>query len=157
MVAFAYGVRIVGDLSHAGCVQGLKVAAVAVVAQAVVDDGAQVVPRRASRHHCRRKRHRSRDLYYVWMQLAVIAGGAIAGGLFGLWFSIERLVRPSAPSSRHLRLRLPRLFFGLLAALPWLVRVWPIEPLRVFDGFYRSGALVFGGGHVVLRCCKQAT
>jgi chromate transporter len=41
-------------------------------------------------------------------------------------------------------------FFALLVALPVLRQVVPSPPLAVFDGFYRAGALVFGGGHVVL-------
>ncbi|ROL77062.1 chromate transporter [Pseudomonas protegens] len=38
----------------------------------------------------------------------------------------------------------------LLLVLPWLATHWPNAWLRLFDGFYRIGALVFGGGHVVL-------
>ena len=42
------------------------------------------------------------------------------------------------------------LFFGLLLLLPLAAGHSPSSSLQVFDGFYRSGALVFGGGHVVL-------
>ena len=42
------------------------------------------------------------------------------------------------------------LFFALLIGLPLLAAALPVQPLRLFDSFYRSGALVFGGGHVVL-------
>ncbi|MGC2415331.1 MAG: chromate transporter, partial [Stellaceae bacterium] len=42
------------------------------------------------------------------------------------------------------------LFFGLLIGLPLIAAAVPAQPLRLFDSFYRSGALVFGGGHVVL-------
>jgi chromate transporter len=42
------------------------------------------------------------------------------------------------------------LFFVLLSGLPLLAASLPYQPVRLFDSFYRSGALVFGGGHVVL-------
>src|SRR6185312_2844608 len=42
------------------------------------------------------------------------------------------------------------LFVVLLIGLPLLAAAVPSQPLRLFDSFYRSGALVFGGGHVVL-------
>ena len=47
------------------------------------------------------------------------------------------------------------LFFGLLFALPWLANLWPNRFLLVLNGFYRAGALVFGGGHVVLPLLQQ--
>jgi hypothetical protein len=41
-------------------------------------------------------------------------------------------------------------FFGLLIGLAVLQSAFPSQPLALFDGFYRAGSLVFGGGHVVL-------
>src|SRR4029077_20731694 len=41
-------------------------------------------------------------------------------------------------------------FFALLVGLPLLTAAVPAQPIRLLDSFYRSGALVFGGGHVVL-------
>jgi chromate transporter len=41
-------------------------------------------------------------------------------------------------------------FFGLLFALPVLAQALGNHALAVFDACYRSGSLVFGGGHVVL-------
>jgi chromate transporter len=48
------------------------------------------------------------------------------------------------------------LFLGLLFALPLLQRVLHSAPLGLFSAFYRSGALVFGGGHVVLPLLRAA-
>ena len=42
------------------------------------------------------------------------------------------------------------LFFALLAGLPAASAIYQSQPLALFDSFYRSGSLVFGGGHVVL-------
>jgi len=81
-------------------------------------------------------------------------GAIIAGGLAGLW-----LCRGApAPVIGHLTFPLSRragsmmlaLFFVLLIALPLLRSAFPAQGLALFDAFYRAGALVFGGGHVVL-------
>jgi chromate transporter len=47
-------------------------------------------------------------------------------------------------------------FFGLLVGLPLLVRLGTSQGLCLFDAFYRTGALVFGGGHVVLPLLRDA-
>ena len=49
------------------------------------------------------------------------------------------------------------LFFVLLFGLPWWKSATGSPALAVFDGFYRAGALVFGGGHVVLPLLQAAT
>lgn len=49
------------------------------------------------------------------------------------------------------------LFFALLFGLPALTQAYPLLPAEVFGAFYRSGALVFGGGHVVLPLLEQQT
>ena len=41
-------------------------------------------------------------------------------------------------------------FVGLLIFLPVLAVISGVQSLRLFDSFFRSGSLVFGGGHVVL-------
>ena len=46
------------------------------------------------------------------------------------------------------------LFFVLLVGLPILASTWPSQALALADSFYRSGSLVFGGGHVVLALLK---
>ena len=52
--------------------------------------------------------------------------------------------------SRRTAVFLLALFFVLLLALPLLAQLWPLPWLQRVDAFYRAGALVFGGGHVVL-------
>jgi chromate transport protein ChrA len=125
MVAFAYGVRIVGDLSHAGWVQGLKVAAVAVVAQAVWTMARKLCPDAPRATIAVASAIVLAIFTTSWMQLVVIAGGAIAGGLLGRSFSIEKTGTPPPP--HHHRAIYGYvclgLFFGLLVALPWLVRI----------------------------------
>ena len=83
-------------------------------------------------------------------QLGVILLAGIAGLL---------LFRPDVPAPAKARPAPPRtltgivalmLFFGLLAGLPVLTATSDSHTLAVLDAFYRAGALVFGGGHVVL-------
>src|SRR5690606_16970195 len=63
-----------------------------------------------------------------------------------------------APSlSRRAGAVLLVLFLVLLIALPVLAAIHPARDLDLFDGFYRAGALVFGGGHVVLPLLETVT
>jgi chromate transporter len=83
-------------------------------------------------------------------QISVIAVAAVVGWRF--------LRDDAAAPGRHLVVPIPRwlslsawvALFALLLGLPVLRNLVTNQPLELFDSFYRSGALVFGGGHVVL-------
>ena len=89
------------------------------------------------------------------MQLLVVAGGAVAGVLFC------RNLMPNAEDDLKLNYGsrfgwiLLAIFFLLLFGLPLLVTAKP-GLLEVGDAFYRAGALVFGGGHVVLPLLEES-
>jgi chromate transporter len=158
MTAFAYGLRSAGNLTHSGFVQGLKIAAVAVVAQAMAAMARRLCPEVARATIAAGAAVVLSLFASSWIQLVVIASGAVAGGLCGRWYLIEAPTRPGPPSgSQSHGFVCLGLFLGLLIALPWLARIWPERPLIVFETFYRAGALVFGGGHVVLPLLQQAT
>ncbi len=158
MIAFAYGLRSAGNLAHAGWVQGLKIAAAAVVAQAVVAMARKLCPDLPRAVIAAGAAVILTLREGAGVQLGVIAGGAVAGVLFGRWFRADPSPPPVADSeSQGWAFVLLGLFLGLLAVLPWLARVRPEPALRVADSFYRTGALVFGGGHVVLPLLQQAT
>jgi chromate transporter len=151
MIAFGYGLDLLPPGSiEAGWLHGLKLAAVAVVTQAVWSMGRQLCPDRTRASFA----ILAALLVLAWdsavSQIAAIVLGAIAG-----W----RLLPGAAlPSSGHLDFRISRglgwacwlLFFTLLAVLPVLARLVDSHGLSLFDSFYRAGSLVFGGGHVVL-------
>src|SRR5713226_252242 len=152
MILFGYGVARFGDLSGAAWLHGLKIVAVAVVAQAVWG---------MARSLCPDKERASVAVGAAILALAVPSaagqvGAIAAGGLIG-WGLLAN-VAPVQAGGTPLAVHLPRglsvaaaiLFFVLLIGLPVLVAVVPAQPLKLFDSFYRSGALVFGGGHVVL-------
>jgi len=158
MVVFAYGLRSAGNLAQAGWVQGLKIAAVAVVAQAVVAMARKLCPDFPRAAIAIGAALSLTFLGGATLQLGVIAGGAVAGLLFGRWFRQDPANLPgSNPECRDHGLVLLGLFLGLLIGLPWLAQVRPAPALMLVASFYRTGALVFGGGHVVLPLLQQAT
>jgi chromate transporter len=150
LVAFAYGVSTAGADASAGGLHGLKVVAVAVVALAVWGMARTLCPDPA------------RATLAIGTALVASAWPTTAGqvipillaGLIGWrWFPST-----TVPPSLHLRVPVgPRLgavswvvFLGLLVALPLLRQASASSALAVFDSFFRVGALVFGGGHVIL-------
>ena len=149
LVAFAYGVSAVA-VADAPWLHGLKVAAVAVVAQAVWGMARSLCP------------DRERATVAIVAALGVLAwpgaGGQVLvialAGLVG-WRLLAGDAAPAGTAARvahgrGLAVASLALFAALLAAAPLARQLAPSQPLAVFDSFYRAGALVFGGGHVVL-------
>ncbi|HTS52796.1 MAG TPA: chromate efflux transporter [Burkholderiales bacterium] len=150
LVAFGYGIASFGRLSESGAIHGLKVAAVAVVALAVWGMGRTLCPdaKRASLAVL------SALLALVSPSVAGQVGAILACGLIGRWTMTRAAAGPDAPHgfgvARGIAMVAWCIFFGLLIGLPLLSRSLPSHALALFDSFYRSGSLVFGGGHVVL-------
>jgi chromate transporter len=151
MILFGYGVTQLGDMSGAAWLHGLKIVAVAVVAQAVWGMAKSLAP------------DRERATIAVGAALLVLAvptalgqiGAILAGGVIGrLFLSDLAAARPHTPLALHVPRRwsvvAAILFFALLFGFPLLVATFPSRALDVFDSFFRSGSLVFGGGHVLL-------
>jgi chromate transporter len=156
LTLFGYGVGNVGNALGGGWLHGLKLAAVAVVAQAVLGMMRALAP------------DRERATLAVAATIITIIipsalgqiGAIVAGGLCGfIW------LRDGAPTSEAaLPINVSRraavialtLFFLLLIALPLAATAIANQALVVFDAFYRTGSLVFGGGHVVLPLLKAA-
>jgi chromate transporter len=151
MILFGYGVGALGDLQHSGWLHGLKLAAVAVVAQAVLGMGRNLcpdIPRRALA-----------ILVVVVILLfpgALIQVGAIAAGATVGWllYGKKETGRPDQilPGIQGHRMAIIALatFGVLLLGLPAAASATGVKAVAIFDSFYRAGALVFGGGHVVL-------
>lgn len=134
--------------------QGLKLLAVAVVAQAILGMARSLCP------DVRRSAIALAAMALVllstapWMQLVVIALGASLGSLFCRYVSAG--TQPIHLSVRPLFSRLSLLlFFALLLGLPLLSGVTGQAELARADAYYRSGAMVFGGGHVVLPLLEE--
>jgi len=162
LLAFAFGVDALNGLAAAGALHGLKIVAVAVVGQAVWGMARTLAPDRP-----RATIAAVAVLAVVLVggalgQIAAIALGGIAGiVLAGRWIEIPRNadigegLPPTIPLKAAGALIVAALV--LLAALP-IARHLGIggQAVALFDAFYRAGALVFGGGHVVLPLLKES-
>ncbi|HZQ74548.1 MAG TPA: chromate efflux transporter [Burkholderiales bacterium] len=156
LLLFAYGFAALGTASTAHWLHGLKIAAVAVVAQAVWVMRGNLCPDALRASFALGAALLVLLVPAPWAPLAAIAAGAAAGA----W-----LLRPADPGSsaeaglyrvgKRAAAACLALFFILLAALPIARRIAPGPALELFDSFYRSGALVFGGGHVVLPLLRS--
>ena len=157
LVLFAYGASALEGPVGAGLLHGLKLAAVAIVANAVWNMARTLCP------------DRERILIaIVAASIILVVGSPVAqigaivlGGLLGL-----RLCRANSgateaghfavPVSRRAGLAALTAFLLLLAGLPLLRALNASQGVALVDAFYRSGALVFGGGHVVLPLLHEA-
>lgn len=138
------------EVANAPWVHGLKLAAVAVVAQALWSMARTLTPDLPRAAMAVVAAVAVMLLPGAVGQVAVIAAAAVTGGL--LLTARPVMARP-VPVPRHAGLLLA-LFFVLLLGLPLLAPLHHL--LALFDAFYRSGALVFGGGHVVLPLLQDA-
>ena len=156
LVLFAYGANALTGPVGTGLLHGLKLVAVAIVAQAVWGMARTLCP------------DRQRATIAVVAALIILfssssiaqIGSILLGGLAGLWLC--RGAPPMAtghivmPVSRTAGLTALVVFFVLLVGLPVLQNFRISPSIALFDAFYRSGALVFGGGHVVLPLLREA-
>ena len=153
---FGMGLAGWGNAFPAGALHGLKLVAVAVVAQAVWG---------MARNLCTDTPRISiavvsACIVLLWPvalgQIGVIAAAALVGvALFKPAQESGHELLPVAVS-RPVCIALLGLFFGLLLGLPVLLEAWPHHPLALANAFYRAGSLVFGGGHVVLPLLQAA-
>ena len=154
LVLFAYGAGSLGGPLGNGLLHGLKLVAVAIVAQAVWGMARTLAPdaRRAA-------------IALVAALVVTFAAGSLAqigailvGAVAGYFFCRPALATQtghlSFPVGRRFGVAMLTIFGALLIALPFLAS--QNHALAVFDAFYRSGALVFGGGHVVLPLLHDA-
>ncbi len=156
MVVFAFGASAISGPIGAGLLHGLKLVAVAIVAQAVWGMARTLCP------------DRQRAAIAAIAAVLILSGSSSLiqlvaiglGGALGLWLCRTQSAAPigtlGAPVSRGVGIVSLTLFFGLLVGLPLLVRLGSGQGCALFDAFYRTGALVFGGGHVVLPLLRDA-
>lgn len=83
-------------------------------------------------------------------QIAVIVVAGIVGWALLRGPTEAALLRVAVPIGRRVAVACAALYLALLVALPLARVTVPLGEVALFDSFYRSGALVFGGGHVVL-------
>ena len=151
MVLFAQGAAVLAGPVGAGALHGLQVVAVAVVAQAVWSMARSLCPDRARASIAVVGTLIVTAAPTAIGQIAAILAGAVAGA----WLC---RAAPPVPAAEPLPVPVPRalaiaalaLFALLLIGLPVAAAVSSAPAVAVAEAFYRAGALVFGGGHVVL-------
>ncbi len=151
LIALGIGVGVLQENIPPGLLAGLKIVAVAIVAQAVWG---------MAQRFCLNPPLTSLALLaaaaallgsHPLTPMAVILAGALAGlGLPQPRQAADSGSPPAQHISRSLSLACLVLFVLLLAGLPLLVAISEAQTLALFNSFYRAGSLVFGGGHVVL-------
>jgi chromate transporter len=150
LIAFAFGIGAFANAADAGWLHGLKVVAVAVVAQAVWGMARSLCP------------DRERATLAILASIVTLAWPTAVGQLLSIAIAgvVGSVIFPGTTSFSPSHIRFPvkkgtgilawSIFFTLLIGLPLLRQITPSHALEVFDSFFRVGSLVFGGGHVVL-------
>ncbi|CCE11595.1 Chromate transporter [Bradyrhizobium sp. STM 3843] len=156
LILFAYGASALSGPLGNGLLHGLKLTAVAIVAQAVWGMARTLCPDRE-----RASIAVAAALIILFSTQSVVQIGAILlGGIAGVLLCRSEVAAPSGhiemPVSRTAGLVALAAFFLLLIGLPLVRAATGSSGVALFDAFYRSGALVFGGGHVVLPLLREA-
>lgn len=174
LMGFAVLLQRYPDVVPAGLMHGLKLLAVAVVWQAVWGMAHKLTPDKPRLTVAVLSAVAVLCVPTIWAQLAVMVMAAVVG-----WWQLQPRLPSSDPtpqasvlgkaSAKQTRLAMGWLlvFGGLLIGLPLLQQYFAHQDfvnqsmaahgLAVFDAFYRTGALVFGGGHVVLPLLQAQT
>ena len=151
MIIFGYGVINFSQNIPSGALHGLKIVAVAVVAQAIWGMSKVLCPDNL-------RITTSASLILIFETILIQFGVIILGAILGVFFLNAEI----KPEKSFLEIQVPKsfsvlclsLFFLFLFGLPFLTQIYPSQNLSLLDSFYRSGSLVFGGGHVVLPLLK---
>jgi chromate transporter len=143
------------NLESAGWIQGLKIIAVAVVAQAILGMGKKLTPDRPRI-----------TIAIIATALTLARPSALTQILIIILSGLAGLIMyrdAPTPDVKHMNIPISKragvfalvAFFGLLLVLPLLRQLTDHRLMGVFDTFYRVGSLVFGGGHVVLPLIER--
>jgi chromate transporter len=156
LVLFSYGADALSGRFGRGLVHGLSLVAVAIVAQAVWSMARALCP------------DRQRASIAAAAALMCLVGPSsmtqvaaiVVGGLAGVWLCRTAVANSTVfiatLISRRVAVASLAVFTSLLVGLPALTAFAPSGGMALFGAFYRSGALVFGGGHVVLPLLREA-
>jgi chromate transporter len=156
LLVFAYGAGALGGPVGTGLLHGLKLVAVAIVAQAVWGMARNLCPDRERASIAGVSALIVLLSASAFSQLATILLGAVAGAWLCRGTGAVRAEHAPIEVSRRVGVAALAAFFGLLLGLPLLRGLTGSQAIAMTEAFYRSGALVFGGGHVVLPLLQGA-
>ncbi len=144
------------DIGNAGWIHGLKIVAVAIVAHAILGMAKNLTP------DLKRKTIAlfALVLTLLWQSVFSQVGVIILSALIGYFLYKQQAMQQNHaevifPISKRVASVSLLLFFALLFLLPVIREVFAYPWIAMFDSFYRSGSLVFGGGHVVLPLLER--
>jgi len=157
MITFGYGVyTLPGAVTHVGWLHGLKVVAVAVVALAIWGMAKSLAPDRARGSIAILAAVLVLAWPTAWGQILAILLGGLIGLLIVRTGTISGHSAMDIPISRSTAIFCLGLFGLLLVSVPILADLVHNHTIALIDSFYRTGSLVFGGGHVVLPLLQTA-
>lgn len=154
LAAFAFGAASFGTLGDTAWLHGLKIAAVAIVAQALIAMSRSLCPDVPRAAFAVLAAAVALLIPTAHGQLGAITLGGLLGGLILKPAAADDLPHLPTAAPKFVSLGALILFFTLLVALPLAAGSGDLFT-RLFDSFYRAGALVFGGGHVVLPLLQR--
>ncbi|WP_423802685.1 chromate transporter [Neobacillus sp. SAB-20_R2A] len=144
------------EINDAGWIHGLKIVAVAVVAHAILGMAQKLTPDKPTKTIALLAIVAVLLWQTAYSQVVIIVLAGLAGLIiFKSRENSQETVNVEFPISRRFAVICLVSFFSLLIVLPLLRGVASTSMLPLFDSFYRSGALVFGGGHVVLPLLER--
>lgn len=150
MVLFANGLSAMQGTQATAWIHGLKIAAVAIVALAVWGMAKSLAPDRPRATLAVGAAILALAVPNVWGQLGAIGLGAIVGVAALRGLAQDETAPLPHPVGRRVAITCLVLFGILMVALPLAAAATDSLAIDLFDIFFRGGALVFGGGHVVL-------
>jgi len=143
------------SIQETGWIHGLKIVAVAVVAHAILGMAQNLTPDPARKTFALLALIGTLLWQTAFTQIVMILAAAIAGYFLFKKNNKDEHTTIHVPVSRGFAVICLGLFFGLLLVLPILRDMTSIHWIAMFDSFYRSGSLVFGGGHVVMPLLER--
>ena len=144
-----------GNIENTGWIHGLKIVAVAVVAHAIVGMAKKLTPDVKGKSIALFALIATLLWQTTYTQVGVILLAALVGFLLYRQQPQDEEISSRFPITKRVAVICLCLFFGLLLFLPIVREMTGSYWIALFDSFYRSGSLVFGGGHVVLPLLEQ--
>lgn len=154
LILFA-GLLATTDIGNSGWIHGLKLVAVAVVAHAILGMAKNLTPDITRKTIALFALIGTLLWQSAWTQVGVIVLAALIGFLLFKQQESTEPVKATFPITKRVSAICLVLFAGLLVLLPILRELTGSVWVAMIDSFYRSGSLVFGGGHVVLPLLEQ--
>jgi chromate transporter len=155
LIAFGYGVSEIGNVEDQAWLHGLKLAAVAIVALAVWSMARSLAPDKERATLAILAAVVVLSWETAGAQVAVIAAAGVIGWRLFRGVPSTGAIKVASPVGRNVAVGAWVLFIGLLAGLPLVAAAADSHAVDLVDAFYRTGSLVFGGGHVVLPLLER--